>query len=77
MWKLISAFISMLRECLFDSKEEGDIRSSKFNTKKFFIMIAIVLSLATNLLAVNRLAQVHKALQTAKNQHDVCIKNNE
>lgn len=49
VWSFITMFFTFIRELLFDSKEELDYNSSKFNARKvavFFIVIALSLSTA-------------------------------
>lgn len=49
VWSLITMFFTFIRELLFDSKEELDYKSSKFNARKvalFFIIIALALATA-------------------------------
>jgi len=49
IWSFITMFFTFIRELLFDSKEELDYKSSKFNARKvavFFIIVALALEAA-------------------------------
>ena len=45
MLKGLSIFIYFLREMIFDSKEEYDFKSAKFNARKFAVMLMVLLLL--------------------------------
>lgn len=40
MVRLISMFIYFLREIIYDAQTEGEFKSSKFNTRKFILLVA-------------------------------------
>lgn len=53
IWSFITMFFTFVRELLFDSKEELDYSSSKFNARKvtvfsIIVTLAIVVTLATH-----------------------------
>lgn len=52
VWTIVKMFITFIRELLFDSKDELDYKSSKFNPRKVLLFIIILaLGLAVFLLS--------------------------
>ena len=45
MLKLLSVIIYFLREMIFDSKDEYDFKSAKFNARKFAVLLVTLLLL--------------------------------
>lgn len=54
MWKLLSMPLYFFRELIFESKDEYNINSSDFNTKKVMAFSIIVMSLILNILLIWR-----------------------
>lgn len=54
MLHLLKMFWFVVRELLFDSKEEYDFRSKKFNSKKVSVAITVMLSFFLNLWLLER-----------------------
>jgi len=54
MFKIISIIVYFIRELIFDNKEEYNIKSSKFNTRKFIIFTIIMLSMIVNIFAIDK-----------------------
>lgn len=54
MLHLLKMFWFVVKELLFDSKEEYDFRSKKFNSKKVSVAIALMLSFFLNLWLLER-----------------------
>lgn len=48
MINIIKLLFYLLRELIFDNKEEYDFRSSKFNTRKFIVLILVTMSFVIN-----------------------------
>lgn len=48
MFKIFTIFIYFIRELIFDSKDEYDFKSSKFNTRKFIVFVFIITSVSAN-----------------------------
>lgn len=46
--KALKIFYYVLRELVFDNKEEYDFKSLKFNTRKFIVTIMMMLSILLN-----------------------------
>lgn len=74
---MFGAFVRMLIDCLFDSKEERNFMSPKFNTKKFIIFLVIVMESLIICLAMSRLNSVNTQFKHYKEQHESCAKNND
>lgn len=54
MLKLLSVLSYFLRELIFDSKDEYDLSSSKFNMRKVAVFLVLALSITLNLFLGNR-----------------------
>jgi hypothetical protein len=54
MFKIFTIFTYFIRELIFDSKDEYDFKSSKFNTRKFTVFILVVGSITANVYIVYR-----------------------
>lgn len=68
MMKALKIFYYVLRELVFDNKEEYDFNSAKFNARKFIITIMMMLSFLLNgwmLYRFSDLALQHVALANA------------
>jgi hypothetical protein len=73
--KLVALLFSFLRELIFDSKEEFDFKSSKFNARKFTVLILIVFSLFLNLLFAQRLYSLARQNVELKNFIEIYVTN--
>ena len=51
-------FYYVLRELIFDNKDEYDFNSVKFNTRKFIITILMLLSIAMNAWMIYRFSSL-------------------
>lgn len=63
--KALKIFYYVMRELVFDNKEEYDFSSTKFNTRKFIITIMMMMSMIMNgwlLYRFSDLALKHVAL---------------
>lgn len=58
MWKLLSMPLFFFRELIFESKEEYDINSTSFNTKKVLAFSILILSIILNVLLVIRVVSL-------------------
>ena len=56
--------VYFFRELIFESKEEYDFKSRKFNSKKVLLFILVMLSFTANMFFVNRI--YHLAIDNAK-----------
>ena len=54
MLKLLSIFSYFFKELIFESKEEYDFKSSKFNMRKFLIFTLVLGSFFLNIFLINR-----------------------
>ena len=66
MTHLAKLIFYLLRELIFDNKDEYNHKSVKFNTRKFLILILFTLSFLTNFWVFNRfliVANEHIELQ--------------
>jgi len=66
MFKLISIMFEFLKELIFDSKEEYNITSSKFNTRKFTTFTILSISLSLNAFLMYRMYCIAKINLTNK-----------
>lgn len=48
MLNLIKLVFYLMRELIFDNKEEYDFKSSKFNTRKFIVLLIVTMSFIIN-----------------------------
>lgn len=48
LFKALKILYYMLRELVFDNKEEYDYSSTKFNTRKFIVTVMMLLSFSLN-----------------------------
>ena len=49
MIKILSMLVYFLKELIFDTAEESDFISYKFNTRKFIVFLLITLSFIMNI----------------------------
>lgn len=80
MFKFISMVVYFLRELIFDKKDEFDLKSSKFNSRKFTVFLILLLSLLLNVFMMIRVYSLAKhqldiqgqlVQQSAKNKETV------
>lgn len=55
MFKIVSMLFPFLKELVFDSKEEYDFSSSKFNSRKFLVFVLLITLISSNVFLVTRL----------------------
>lgn len=72
MFQLISIVRSFLVELFFNSPEEADFKNPKFNIKRWFLYIAVMLSFVINALAIPRLASLAVEHHEVKAGFDSC-----
>lgn len=60
MLKILTIFIYFIKELIFDSKDEYDFKSSKFNTRKFIVFIFIVTSVIANVFISYKVIKIAK-----------------
>lgn len=60
MLKILTIFIYFIRELIFDSKDEYNFKSSKFNTRKFIIFVFIITSVASNIFISYKVIKIAK-----------------
>lgn len=60
MFKIFSIFTYFIRELVFDSKDEYDFKSSKFNTRKFTVFVFIILSMSANVFISYKVIKIAK-----------------
>jgi hypothetical protein len=62
----------ILRELIFDNKDEADFKSANFNARKFIILIVFCLSVAANLWLMARMVTVAKDLILLRERVEQC-----
>ena len=60
MFKLLSILTYFIRELVFDSKDEYDFSSPKFNSRKFIVFLAIIFSMLINLFTITKVFNLAK-----------------
>lgn len=68
MLKLLSVLSYFLRELIFDSKDEYDWSSSKFNMRKVAIFLVLALSITLNMFLGNRTVALASSIVDLKKQ---------
>lgn len=56
--KAVKVFYYMLRELVFDNKEEYDFSSTKFNARKFIVTVMMLISISLNAWLLHRFTVV-------------------
>ncbi len=69
MLQLLKMFWFVIRELAFDSKEEYNFKSNKFNSKKVTLAIMLMLSLFLNIWTLVRFYDVSTNYIEAKKEH--------
>lgn len=76
MFKLLQMVIYFLKELIFDKKDELDIKSSKFNTRKFTVFMIVLCSLILNGFCLYRIYQLAKhQIEYKEYIENSCVKN--
>ncbi len=71
MLHLLKLFWFVVKELLFDTKEEYDFRSQKFNSKKVMAALALMLSFFLNIWLLDRFYTVSTSYMEVKKKHSV------
>lgn len=58
MLYIVKLLFYLVRELVFDNKDEYDIKSAKFNTRKFMVLIVVVMTILSNCWLFYRLVTV-------------------
>lgn len=73
MTQIAKLLFYLFRELIFDNKDEFDIKSKKFNTRKFIVLILVTMSFVINLWLVHRffiaasdISAIRKELQSTE-----------
>lgn len=69
MFRILSMLVYFFRELIFDSKEEYDFKSRKFNSKKVLAFVLMLLSFSANAFFMNRI--YHLAIDNATLRKEV------
>ena len=69
MLHLLKMFWFVIRELAFDSKEEYNFKSNKFNSKKVTLAVMLMLSLFLNIWTLVRFYDVSTSYIEAKKEH--------
>lgn len=78
MFKLLQMVIYFLKELIFDKKDELDIKSSKFNTRKFTVFMIVLCSLILNMFCFYRIFNLAKhQIEYREYIEKSCVKNSE
>lgn len=73
MLHLFKLFWFVVKELLFDSKEEYDFRSKKFNSKKMTAAIILMLSFVMNIWLLQRFYSTSTNYMVLKKEHVECV----
>lgn len=68
MLHVLKLFFIILRELIFDNKEEAKFNSPKFNTRKFMAMLLLLLSMFGNVWLIQRFYYIATELITTRNE---------
>lgn len=77
MMKLISLAFYLIKELIFASKDEWNIKSNKFNGKKVAAAIVLFMSLLMNIFFLNRLYTLAVSYTEMDDKLSACVKNQE
>lgn len=75
MVKIFSLLLYFFKEIVFDNKEEYNFKSSKFNTRKFIILIVVMLSVLIAVTMTSRTYALAKTNLELKENYESCTKN--
>lgn len=74
MFRFFSVLIMFIKELIFDSKEEYNIKSSQFNTRKFIIFIILTLSIISSFIVSIKAYGLAKENIILHEQLELCSK---
>lgn len=74
MFQFAKLIFYLLRELIFDNKEEYDYKSAKFNARKFIILIIIMLSIFMNIWMLYRFVLVSGDIRQYRTDLEACQK---
>jgi len=78
MFKILKMIVYFLKELIFDKKDELDIKSSKFNTRKFSVLMIVLCSLILNVFCFIRIYSLAKhQIEYKEYVEKSCTKNNQ
>jgi hypothetical protein len=75
MGKIFSLLLYFFKEIVFDNKEEYNFKSSKFNTRKFIVLIIVMLSVLVAVTMTSRTYALAKTNLELKENCEICKKN--
>lgn len=75
MIKIFSLLLYFFKEIVFDNKEEYNFKSSKFNTRKFIVLIVVMLSVLVAVTMTSRTYALAKTNLELKENYETCTKN--
>ena len=75
MVKIFSLLLYFFKEIVFDNKEEYNFKSSKFNTRKFIVLIVVMLSVLVAITMTSRTYALAKTNLELKEDYETCTKN--
>lgn len=68
MTQIAKLLFYLFRELIFDNKDEFDIKSKKFNTRKFIVLILVTMSFVINLWLIHRFFVVASDLSAIRKE---------
>lgn len=74
MIHILKLFFLVLKELIFDTKEEYDYRSDKFNTKKIMLMVLMVCSFFCNIWLLQRFYVISTDYINYRKEYGACEK---
>lgn len=77
MMKLISLVFYLIKELIFASKDEWNIKSNKFNGKKVATAIVLFMSILLNIFFLNRVCDLAVSHTEIDDKLSACVKNKE
>ncbi len=75
MVKIFSLLLYFFKEIVFDNKEEYNFKSSKFNTRKFIVLIIVIMSVLVAVTMTSRTYALAKTNLELKENYKSCTKN--
>lgn len=74
MLKLLGMLFKYIWNSIFTGKDEGNIKSHKFNAQKMMLFIIVTLSIALNYMSIKRLYSLAEEYRELENK--ICVKTN-
>ena len=74
MFRFFSALIYFIKELIFDNKDEYNIKSSKFNTRKFIAFTILSLSIFGTIMSTAKAYHLAKENIELKESIKKCVK---